>query len=133
MPQARGDPDFFLLGNRKHRGLCGSFRGQISPSLLPTFHWPESVTQFVSSSCMCVLSLFNLVLFIATLWTIARQACLSVGFSRQKYWSGFPFPSPGDLHSQGWNSRLLHCKQIILPSELPSNTNGFEKKIKILK
>ena len=107
MPQSRGDPGFFLLGNRKHRGLCGCFRGQISPSLLPTFHCPESVTQFVRSSCTCVLSLFNLVLFIATPWTIARQACLSVGFSRQKYWSGFPFPSPGDLSGSGIEPKCL--------------------------
>ena len=33
----------------------------------------------------------------ATLWTIALQAPLSMGFSRQEYWSGLPFPSPGDL------------------------------------
>ena len=32
-----------------------------------------------------------------TLWTIARQAALSMGFPRQEYWSGLPFPSPGDL------------------------------------
>ena len=33
----------------------------------------------------------------ATPWTIARQALLSMGFSRQEYWSGLPFPPPGDL------------------------------------
>ena len=33
----------------------------------------------------------------ATLWTITRQAPLSMEFSRQEYWSGLPFPSPGDL------------------------------------
>ena len=32
-----------------------------------------------------------------TPWTVAQQALLSVGFSRQEYWSGSPFPSPGDL------------------------------------
>ena len=32
-----------------------------------------------------------------TLWTIAQQAALSMGFPRQEYWSGLPFPSPGDL------------------------------------
>ena len=32
-----------------------------------------------------------------TLWTVARQAPLSVGFTRQEYWSELPFPSPGDL------------------------------------
>ena len=33
----------------------------------------------------------------ATPWTVARQAPLSIEFSRQEYWSGLPFPSPGDL------------------------------------
>ena len=33
----------------------------------------------------------------ATLWTVAHQAPLSMGFFRQEYWSGLPFPSPGDL------------------------------------
>ena len=32
-----------------------------------------------------------------TLWTVARQASLSKGLPRQEYWSGLPFPSPGDL------------------------------------
>ena len=36
-----------------------------------------------------------------TLWTVARQVPLSVGFSRQEYWSGLPFPSPGDLPNPG--------------------------------
>ena len=34
---------------------------------------------------------------LATPWTVACQASLSMGFSRQEYWSGLPFPSPGDL------------------------------------
>ena len=33
----------------------------------------------------------------ATPWTVAHQAPPSIGFPRQEYWSGFPFPSPGDL------------------------------------
>ena len=37
----------------------------------------------------------------ATLWTVAHQAPLSMGFSRQEYWSGLPFPSPGDLPNPG--------------------------------
>ena len=36
-----------------------------------------------------------------TPWTVARQAPLSVEFPRQKYWSGLPIPSPGDLHNPG--------------------------------
>ena len=37
----------------------------------------------------------------ATPWTVALQAPLSMGFSRQEYWSGLPFPSPGDLPKPG--------------------------------
>ena len=36
-----------------------------------------------------------------TPWTVARQAPLSMGFSRQEYWSGFPRPPPGDLPDPG--------------------------------
>ena len=34
-------------------------------------------------------------------WTVTHQASLSMGFSRQEYWSGLPFPSPGDLPDSG--------------------------------
>ena len=40
-------------------------------------------------------------LTVATPWTVARQAPLSMGFSKQEYWSGLPFPSPGDLPDPG--------------------------------
>ena len=49
-----------------------------------------------SGSISSVQSLSRVRLF-ATPWTVARQAPLSMGFSRQEYWSGLPFPSPGDL------------------------------------
>ena len=44
--------------------------------------------------CVCLLSCVQL---FATPWTVACQASLSKEFSRQEYWSGLPFPSPGDL------------------------------------
>ena len=47
-----------------------------------------------------VKSLSRVRLF-ATPWTVAYQAPLSMGFSRQEYWSGLPFPSPGDLPDPG--------------------------------
>ena len=50
---------------------------------------------------MCVLSHFSHVRLFMTLWTIARQAPLSMGFSRQEYWSGLPCPPPGDLPDPG--------------------------------
>ena len=50
--------------------------------------------------CVCVCALSHVRLF-ATPWIIAHQAHLSVGFSRQEYWSGLPFPSPGGLPDPG--------------------------------
>ena len=44
--------------------------------------------------CVCVLSCVQL---FVTPWTVALQALLFMGFSRQDYWSGLPFPLPGDL------------------------------------
>ena len=51
--------------------------------------------------CACVLSHLCRVWHFATPWTIACQAPLSVGFSRQEYWSGLPCSPPGDLPDPG--------------------------------
>ena len=48
-----------------------------------------------------MLSHFSQVWLFATLWTVAHQAPLSMGFSRQEYWSGLPCPPPGDLPNPG--------------------------------
>ena len=56
---------------------------------------------------LCFIELF------ATPWTVACQAPLSMGFPRQKYWSGLLFPFPGDLPHQGFNLHLLHCRWIL--------------------
>ena len=61
-----------------------------------------------------VNSLSHVQLFV-TPWTLAYQASQSVGFSRQQYWSGLPFPSPGDLPDPGSNSGLPHCGQTLYP------------------
>ena len=47
----------------------------------------------------------KLCLTLMTPWTVTCQAPLSLGFSRQEYWSGLPFPSPGDLLNPGIESR----------------------------
>ena len=50
---------------------------------------------------VCVLTRFSSVHLFATLWAVARQALLSMEFSRQAYWSGLPCPPPGDLPDPG--------------------------------
>ena len=56
---------------------------------------------YLLNSVVCALSRFSHVGLSATLWTSARQAPLSMGFSRQEYWSGLPCPPPGDLPDAG--------------------------------
>ena len=51
--------------------------------------------------CLYVFSRFSCVRLVATPWTVAHQAPLFMGFSSQEYWSGLPFPSPGDLPDPG--------------------------------
>ena len=51
-------------------------------------------------------------------WTLAYQAPLSMGFSRQEYWSGLPFPSPGDLPDPGIKPRSPALQADDLPTEL---------------
>ena len=46
-------------------------------------------------------------------WTIAHQAPPSMGFSRQEYWSGLPFPSPGDLPDPRIKPNLPHCRHTL--------------------
>ena len=71
-----------------------------------------------------VQSLSSLQLF-ATLWTVDHKAPLSMEFSRQEYWSGSPFPSPGDLPNPGTELRSPALQADSLPSEPPSPTFFF--------
>ena len=60
----------------------------------------------------------------ATPWTTARQAPLHMGFSRQEYWSGLPFPSPGDPPDPGAELRspTLQADSLLSePNQLHSN------------
>ena len=52
-------------------------------------------------------------------WTAAYQASQSMGFSRQEYWSGVPFPSPGDLPDLGIEPRSPALQADALPSASP--------------
>ena len=55
---------------------------------------------------------------LATPWTIACQAPLSIGFSRQEYWNGLPFPSLGDLPDPGIEPWSPGLQADSLPTEL---------------
>jgi len=56
---------------------------------------------------------------LATPWTVVCQVPLSMRFSRQEYWSGLPFPSPGDLPNPGIKPWSPALQADFLPTELP--------------
>ena len=56
---------------------------------------------------VCMLSCFSSIRLFVTLWTVACQAPLSMGFFRQEYWSGLPCHPPGDLFDPGIKSVFL--------------------------
>ena len=58
-------------------------------------------------------------------WTEAHQAPLSLGFSRQEYWGGLPFPSPGEFSNPGIKPRSPTLQADSLPSESPGKHNSF--------
>ena len=58
----------------------------------------------------------------ATPWTVAHQAPPSMGFSRQEYWSGVPFPSPEDLPNPEIKPGSPALQADTLPSELLGNS-----------
>ena len=62
-----------------------------------------------------------------TPWTLALQAALSMEFSRQEYWSGLPFPSPGDLPDPGMKPRSSTFQADSLPSKPPGKPQGSLK------
>ena len=67
----------------------------------------------VNRGLACVLSGFSQVQFFATLWTVACQAPLSMGFSRQEYWSGLPCPPQGDLPDSGIGPESLKSPALV--------------------
>ena len=70
-----------------------------------------------------VLSHFSCVQLFVTLWTVARQAPLSMEFSRQEYWSGLPCPPPEDLPDPGIKPTSLAAPTLLM-DPLPLSHRG---------
>ena len=72
------------------------------------------------------MKLLSRVRLFATPWTIACQAPPSMGFSKHEYWSGLPFPSPGDLPNPGIKPRSPALQTGALPSEPPGKPKFYK-------
>ena len=80
----------------------------------------------------CMLSLFSHVRLFVTLWTVAHQAPLSMGFTRQEYWSGLPCPFQGIFPTHKSNLHLLsllHWQAGFLPLGSPGKPVKKKRKL----
>ena len=74
--------------------------------------------------CTCACMLSHIRIF-ATPWTVACQAPLSMGYPRQEYWSGLPFPSPGDPPDAGIEPRSSALQADSFPLRHQGNPKTF--------
>ena len=90
--------------------------------------WLRARAEWTPICCDWVKSLSRVRLFV-TPWMVAYKAPPSMGFSRQEYWSGLPFPSPGDLPNPGIEPGFPALQINALPSESPgkSKEKGNER------
>ena len=112
--------------------ICIISRGLQPFWVRTTFHWAKNLrhwgegrrrgralgkSPWLGSLPGSEVKLLSRVRLFATPWTVAHQAPPSMGFSRQEYWSGLPFPSPGDLPDPGIKHRSPALQADTLTSE----------------
>ena len=76
-----------------------------------------NIVKAIYDSIVAVVKVTQSCPTLVTPWTVAGQVPLSMGFSRQEYWGGLPFPSPGDLPSPGIKSMSPALQADSLPTE----------------
>ena len=112
-----------VLGSQHRLPLVGCI---VLARQLP--HIPDDFKDQVNSlyKGFSSVKLLSHVQLFATLWTVACQAPLSLKFSKREYWSGLPFPSPGDLPDPGIEPGSPALQADSLPPEL-NVTSRFNK------
>ena len=93
--------------------------------------WSPQVRAWPRPLVLLCSRLLSLVRLLATPWTVARQAPLSMAFSRQEYWSGLLFPSPGDLPNTGIKPSSLVSPAWEVDSESPGKPHPLRLNIHI--
>ena len=116
-----------LLSRFSHVQLCDTIEGSLPGSSVPgilqarTLEW----VAISFSNAYMHAKLLQSCLTLVTPWTVACQAPLSMGFPRQEYWSGLPFPSPGDLPVPG-------IKLVSPALQTDSSPNELDSRLKLL-
>ena len=112
----RDCPDFQSFPKRLDHFDSHQQQGRI---LVAPYFPPTSDVVFFYCSQASLVKLLSRVRLFATPWTIAYHRPPSMGFSRQEYRNGLPFPSPGDLPNPGIEPRSPALQSDTLPSEPP--------------
>ena len=118
-----GLQNLFILHNWNSRLLDHHLLVSPTPQPLITTI-PLSASMSLATLVKVKVKSLSCVQLFATAWTVAYQAPLSMEFSRQEYWSGLPFPSPGDLPDPGTETRSPALQADTLPSEPPLDLKG---------
>ena len=94
----------------------------------------QNIFKGLSWGVCCVLNCFTHIQLFVTLWTIAHQAPLTMGFSRHEYWSGLPCPPPGDQSDPGIKPTSLTSPSLQVDSWslAPPRKPGIEECFKIV-
>ena len=93
----------------------------------------QATYQLYTCVCVCVCVCVSYLCLFVTPWTVAHQAPLSMEFSRQEYWGGLPFPSPGHLPYPGIEPRSSELQADSLLSEPPGKPTHYIFVVKCLK
>ena len=113
----------FLQYSQEAEGTRALYGFSLIKALIPFMRAPPSWSNHIILIPKWVKLLSHVRLF-ATPWTVAYQAPPSIGFSRQEYWSGLPFPSPGDLPNPGMEPGSPALEADTLTSEPPGKPKG---------
>ena len=105
---------------------CLTYRDIVTIFLNSIYALIYCITVFLSDllHSVCELKSLSHVRLFVTPWTVACQTPQSMEFSRQEYWIGLPFPSPGDLPDPGSEPRSPALQADALPSEPPGKPIG---------
>ena len=95
--------------------LCRTIFIALFPKPFPMLSMPPTALLLYSLSQHEPLCMLSHVWLFATSWAVTHQVPLSIAFPRQEYWSGLPFPSPGDLSHPGIEPRSAELQGDSLP------------------
>ena len=98
---------------------CIKWLHSLKPSFVPVIRFYLCQGYYIFE-LVCHFSFKSVQLFV-TPWTVICLSSLPMEFSREEYWSGLPFPSPGDIPNPGVKPRSFAMQAESLPSEPPGN------------